>query len=253
MSTTALAPVPEVKFANRYRGSHGVVPHEHSGTELVLLLKGRCRIEVTGMTVLEGGPGDLFVLPARVPHDQQDEGEVETVYADFTVPSRHFSERPRVIPVPLDSWTARLLAQLADVEREHLPPEVRSGLALALMGHLAHLEQREEAHRALHPGVARALRRMEDDLLEELTVGDLARAAGLSSSHLTALFRQHLGCGPMAWRQKQRLELACRLLRNAQLSVADVATSCGYQDTNYFARLFRQAYGCSPTTWRKTN
>jgi AraC-like DNA-binding protein len=246
-----LAPVPEVMYANRYRGSKGVIMHEHAGTEVVLVLRGRCRIQVADIIQLEGGPGTLFVLPARVQHDQQDEGEVETIYADFTVPARHFSERPRTIAVPPDSWTATWLAQLTELQREHLPSEVRSGLGLALMSHISHLEQRDEAHRALHPGVAKALRRMEEDLLEELTVGDLARAAGLSASHLTALFRQHLGCGPMAWQQKQRLELACRLLRNAYLAIADVAASSGYPDTNYFARLFRQAYGCSPTAWRR--
>lgn len=252
MPTAVLAPVPEVRFANRYRGSEGVIPHEHTCTEAVLVLRGRCRIRVAG-SVLEGSVGTLFVLPARVPHDQEDEGEVETLYVEFTAPARHFSERPRVIPVPLDSWAATWLTQLVELEHEHLPPAVRRGLGLAMIGHLAHLEQRDEMHRALHPGVAKALQRMEDDLLEDLTVGDLARSAGLSASHLTALFRQHLGCGPMAWRQKQRLELACRLLRNVYLAVSDVAASCGYQDTNYFSRLFRQAYGCSPTAWQRRN
>ena len=79
----------------------------------------------------------------------------------------------------------------------------------------------------------------------------LARASALSASHLAALFRQHLGCAPMAWLQQQRLELACRLLRNAYLSVAEVAAACGYPDANYFARLFRQRHGCTPGAWRR--
>ena len=126
----------------------------------------------------------------------------------------------------------------------------RSGLALALIAHLNHFEKRDEAHRALPPGVVAALRLMEEDLRVERTVDELARACGLSASHLAALFRRHLGCAPMAWLQQQRLELACRLLRNAYLSVAEVAVACGYQDANYFARLFRQRLGCSPRAWR---
>lgn len=245
-----LAPVPEVKFANRYRGDQGVVLHEHVGTEIVLVLHGRCRVRVRGET-LEAGAGELLVLPARAPHDQEDEGEVETLYVEFTAPARQFSERPRVISAPLDSWAATWLEHLVQLEREHLPAPVRNGLALALLAHISHLEQRDEMHRALHPGVARALQRMEADLLEDLSVGDLARAAGISPSHLTTLFREQLGCSPMAWLQKQRLELACRLLRNAYLSVADVGSSCGYPDTSYFARLFRREYGRSPSGWRQ--
>jgi AraC family transcriptional regulator len=92
---------------------------------------------------------------------------------------------------------------------------------------------------------------MEEDLRAELTMSDLARASGLSTSHLTALFREHLGSAPMAWLQQQRLELACRLLRNGHLSVVEVAVACGYHDANYFARLFRQRHGCSPAAWRR--
>jgi AraC-like DNA-binding protein len=247
---TLLAPVPAVTFANRYQGSQGVVMHQHDGIELVLVLRGRCRIHV-GDQALAAGAGELFVLPARVPHDQEDHGEVETLYVEFTAPARQFSERPRVLPVPLGSWAATWIKQLVALDREPVPPPVRSGLALALVAHLNHLESRDEAHRAMPPGVVAALRLMEEDLRADLAMDDLARASGLSASHLAALFRRHLGCAPMAWLQRQRLELACRLLRNAYMSVAEVAAACGYQDANYFARLFRQCRGCSPNAWRR--
>jgi len=82
-------------------------------------------------------------------------------------------------------------------------------------------------------------------------VNDLARVAELSPSHLTALFRSHVGCGPLAFVQRQRLERACRMLRNEYVSVAETADACGYADANYFSRLFRQTYQCSPSEWRK--
>jgi AraC-like DNA-binding protein/mannose-6-phosphate isomerase-like protein (cupin superfamily) len=247
---TLLAPVPAVTFSNRYVGAKGVVVHEHDGIELVHVLRGRCRITVAGQQ-FAAGPGELFVLPARVPHDQYDEGEVETYYVEFTVPARHFSDRPRVLPAPPGSLVATWIRQLVALDREPVPPAVRSGLALALITQLNHLEQRVESQRAMPPGVIAALRLMEEDLKAERTVDGLARAAGLSASHLTALFRRHLGRPPLAWLQQQRLELACRLLRNDYLSVVEVAEACGYLDANYFTRLFRQRHGCAPRDWRR--
>lgn len=247
---TLLAPIPSVTFSNRYQGSRGVVMHEHTGIELVLVLRGRCRIHV-GNELLTAGVGELFVLPAGVPHDQEDHGEVETLYVEFTAPDRLFIDRPRVLPAPPGGLAATWIRQLVALDAAPVPPAVRSGLALALIAHLNHLEERDEAQRAMPAGVVAALRLMEKDLKAELTMDDLARASALSASHLTALFRRHLGCAPMAWLQEQRLELACRLLRNAYLSVAEVATGCGYPDANYFARLFRQRHGCSPRDWRK--
>jgi AraC-like DNA-binding protein len=250
MRAPSLAPVPVVHSAGRYSGSRGVAFHGHPGAEVVLVVRGRCAIRV-GDDRLSAAAGEAFVLPARLPHAQDDDGEVETIYANLTVPIRRFSDRARTLPMPLGGAAAGWLAQLADFQRAALPPTVLGGLALALVEYLAHGERAAANHRALHPGVARAVRRMEDDLLEDLTVADLARAAGLSVSHLTALFNAQLGCPPMAWLQRERLALACRLLRNAYLSVADVAASCGYPDANYFTRLFRQVHGCSPSAWRQ--
>lgn len=245
-----LAHIPSVTFSNRYVGSHGVVMHEHAGIELVLVLRGRCRIHV-GNEILSAGVGELLVLPALVPHDQEDHGEVETLYVEFTAPARLFSEHPRVLPAPPGGLAAIWIRQLVALDAAPVPPPVRSGLALALISHLNHLEERDEAQRAMPPGVVAALRLMEGDLKLERTMDELARAAGLSTSHLAALFRRHLGCAPMAWLQEQRLDLACRLLRNDYLSVGDVAIACGYQDANYFARLFRKRHGCSPRDWRR--
>lgn len=250
MSTATLAPVPIVHFSGRFAGDRDVLFHEHAGTELVLVTSGACGVDVAGKR-LDGKAGDLFVLPAKVQHNQVADGVATTVYCDVSVPAKALPETPRVITVGLNGLLHGWLEQLAQLQREPVSPAVRGGLALAVIETLNGIERREAHHRALHPGLVRALRRIETDLLEEMTVADLARSAGLSQSHLTALFRERFACGPLAYLQRQRLELACRLLRNDYLSIADVAASCGYADANYFARLFRQTFDCSPRTWRE--
>ncbi len=245
-----LAPVPVVHFAGRFAGAGDVPFHDHPGTEVVLVTAGRCAVRVQE-AVLEAQAGDLFVLPARVPHNQEGRGgEARTTYANFTLPPRAFSERPRLLGVGAGGPLATWMEQLADLQREDVPAIMRGALALAVVEAVNHAEHRADRQRALHPGLVAAVRRLEQDLLEDVSVADLARATGLSPSHLTALFRARFHCGPIAYRQKQRLELACRLLRNSYLSVAEVGASCGYADANYFARQFRQEYGCSPRAWR---
>lgn len=242
--------MPFVIFANRYRGRNGVVPHQHVGTELILVMHGRCRIGVAGST-FEAGVDDVIVLPAGVPHEQTDEGEVETRYVEFEVSRRIFSDQPRVLHADREGCVETWFQQLVDLESRPVPTALRGGLCLALLEFLTYAERRDDAHRDLPPGLTSALRLMERDLLAPLTVDDLCRAAGLSASHLTALFRTHIGCGPMAWLQRQRLELACRLLRNHQLAVAEVASASGFSDANFFTRQFRKRYGCTPSTWRR--
>ncbi len=223
--------------------------HQHLGLEIVLVTRGSCAVHV-GAVTLRATTGEAFVLPANKPHNQLDEGTVDTVYANFDLRLGDFPSEPRVLAMPVDGLAAGWLGQLADLQTQPLPPTVRSGLALALIDTLAQGEHHRARQRMLHPGLVKAMQRIESDHLEDLTVNDLARAAELSPSHLTALFRQHVGCAPLAYAQRQRLELAARLLRNAYLSIAEVADACGYADANYFSRLFRQTHHCSPSAWR---
>jgi AraC-like DNA-binding protein len=47
------------------------------------------------------------------------------------------------------------------------------------------------------------------------------------------------------------LTRACRLLRRTTDSVADIATSVGYQNLSNFNRQFLRAYGMTPRQYRK--
>jgi transcriptional regulator GlxA family with amidase domain len=75
--------------------------------------------------------------------------------------------------------------------------------------------------------------------------------AGVSPSHLRALFHRHLAVSPSEHQVRLRLDLAAKLLRSSYLSMAEVAAAVGWQDANYFARRFAQFHGKRPRAWRQ--
>jgi transcriptional regulator GlxA family with amidase domain len=91
---------------------------------------------------------------------------------------------------------------------------------------------------------------LETNLHQALTLRSVARAVGVSASHLSALFAAQCGVGPMHYLQRLRVERACWLLSNPYLRIHEVAEACGYEDVNYFTRLFRRSLGISPGHWR---
>jgi AraC-like DNA-binding protein len=86
---------------------------------------------------------------------------------------------------------------------------------------------------------------------EPLAVDDLARAAGLSRAHFSREFRRAFGESPHAYLLTRRLERAAALLRNTDLSVADICLSVGLQSVGSFTSSFTRTYGVAPTTYRK--
>jgi len=102
-----------------------------------------------------------------------------------------------------------------------------------------------------HPAVLEAVRLLAQDLTEEWTMTLLARRTGVSTAHLSRLFRRQMGVPPMAYLHQQRLEQAAHLLLHTAWPIVRVAHHVGFNDQNYFARCFKRYYGLSATAYRQ--
>ncbi len=101
--------------------------------------------------------------------------------------------------------------------------------------------------------VERVCRMVERSVAEgaSLTQSSLARALGISTSHLSRVFRQSTGETFERYLVQRRVELAQRLLLDPAHNVSTVAQQCGFKDASYFARVFRRVVGCSPAEYSR--
>jgi AraC family transcriptional regulator len=86
---------------------------------------------------------------------------------------------------------------------------------------------------------------------DELTLADLAGAAGLSTAHFSQLFRKSTGESPHKFVLRLRVEQAKKMLCTPGARVLDVAVACGFKTQQHFARVFRYLCGASPTEYRR--
>ena len=85
---------------------------------------------------------------------------------------------------------------------------------------------------------------------ERLSVEALARQTGYSESRISHLFTEVTGKSPMRYLNDIRLKASRELLLSTQLSVGEIAATCGFEDPLYYSRRFRKHYGMSPTEYR---
>jgi AraC family transcriptional regulator, arabinose operon regulatory protein len=83
-----------------------------------------------------------------------------------------------------------------------------------------------------------------------LSLAALARTAGLSPSHFSALFRAATGGGVVEYTKRLRMARARELLITSSRDIGDIAEAVGYPDAFYFSRQFRTVHGCSPSEYR---
>jgi AraC-like DNA-binding protein len=85
---------------------------------------------------------------------------------------------------------------------------------------------------------------------EPLTVGDLARTAGLSKAHFSREFRRAFGESPHAYLLTRRLERAASLLVTTDYSVAEISLAIGLRSVGSFTTSFKRIYGATPGAYR---
>jgi AraC-like DNA-binding protein len=85
---------------------------------------------------------------------------------------------------------------------------------------------------------------------EPLTVGDLARAAGLSRAHFSREFRRAFGEPPHQYLLTRRLERAASLLRNTDRPVTEICFAVGLRSLGSFTTSFTRVYAASPAAYR---
>jgi AraC-like DNA-binding protein len=100
------------------------------------------------------------------------------------------------------------------------------------------------------PVVGRAMALLHEKPVQSWSLGGLAREAGVSRSVLAARFTTLVGCAPMQYLARWRVQLAARLLADGQVKVSAVARDVGYESEAAFSRAFKRISGIPPAEWR---
>lgn len=131
-----------------------------------------------------------------------------------------------------------------------IPVRDEDGRVIGLIGiskDLTALASRDE----LPPTIALALGYLEESFDEPVSPSSLAKKAGMSVTRFARVIKRIHGISPMQFIAKTRITAGCRLLRETDSSIAEIASSCGFSDHSAFTRAFRVITGHSPSEYRR--
>jgi AraC-like DNA-binding protein len=154
-------------------------------------------------------------------------------------------DRPALVT---DPECVAQLAALIDHWRRPVGLIGREAVPHSLLGRLfggaIPLGRARSSGRSLAP----ARRYLHAHLGELIPTAVLAEMIGLAESHFIRAFHLEFGLPPHAYHLRLRLAHAVELL-SCGLSVAMVASECGFADQSHLSRKFKEVYGLTPAAW----
>ncbi|WP_334177674.1 AlkA N-terminal domain-containing protein [Pseudoxanthomonas sp.] len=99
--------------------------------------------------------------------------------------------------------------------------------------------------------VARALKMIDQGVLVDTSLADLAAKMGLGERQLRRLFSERLGATPNEVHGTRRLLFAKQLLTETMLPITQVALAAGFGSLTRFNTAFREEYRMAPRDLRK--
>ena len=101
------------------------------------------------------------------------------------------------------------------------------------------------------PPLARALAALHARPAYPWTAEALAKEAGLSRSAFAERFGSTLSMPPISYLTRWRMLLAGQRLRESSETIAQIASSVGYESESTFSRAFTREMGFAPGAWRR--
>lgn len=86
---------------------------------------------------------------------------------------------------------------------------------------------------------------------EPITVQEIADFLGLNRSYLTEVFVREVHISPHQFLVNYRMAKASEFLMYTDVSMENIAYSCGYANLSSFSKAFKKIVGCSPAVYRR--
>ncbi len=91
---------------------------------------------------------------------------------------------------------------------------------------------------------------IEEHILEDILVDDLARLVFLSTSHFKKKFKNYTSFAPHDYIMRAKIDLAKDMLRYTHNSVTNISFDLNFSSSQFFCKVFKKYTGRSPKEYR---
>lgn len=248
--------------ANRSMGYESVLKHSHSFVELVYIENGEGTQKLGTGQKMTLQKGDVFIIVDDTQHSIRPTCEE----SEFRIINIFFEKEEidvdydLLMPIQPKNFAAHhpIVKYINECINEY---ETKSeGYAMKMKGFIylilaEYISFNQDRHcvrgRPIGTNYVReATRYIHENYNKKLTLRMIAEKIGVTSGYLQRLFRETCDTSVIEYLLRYRMENACKMLMETEMSIQEVSMEIGYSDVKNFYYRFKKIFGVTPTQYR---
>lgn len=101
-----------------------------------------------------------------------------------------------------------------------------------------------------HQTVNKVIMYIDDEVETDLSVEDIAQHFSISTSHLSRIFKEHVGITLVEYLNVRRVEESQYFLRHTNKSISNISEQFHFCNQSYYTRIFKKYVGLTPKHFR---
>ena len=222
--------------------------HTHKNYEIMMYLDGEGYMN-TDQGRIPFCPGTIIIIPPSVKHGSVSQNgfkniSIEGEFGRFF----HFNEVKALSDN--EAQEGKALSQIIYANRYGKSNYI-SSLCTA---YVCFLMQQFEADSAIQKAVQKIITEISGNAFDsQINIAQILEKSGYSEDYIRSCFKEITGKTPNEFLTDIRIKHACFLIDiySHNLSLSEIAESCGYLDYVYFSKKFKSVMGVSPREYKK--
>lgn len=235
-----------------------LLPHSHGETELMYFYRAdNCRYLCGGKTITCSSRDALIINPGEI-HSCTSWGEnciaACLVINTAMLPAmsvKYVNYAVKISDAALSVCFEKLKETLADTAMNFGEKECRIySIVYDIFANLSN-HSTADCRRITRPDIDEILKFIDANISDNITLDMLAKKCHLSKDRFYHIFKEYTGVTPIKYISKQRIQKACELLKNSDMSVQEIACECNFCTSSYFSKKFTEYMHVTPKKYRK--
>lgn len=254
---------PFIKYDDMSRDFGMSDAHYHNFYEVYYMVNGKCRFSVENH-IYTLNKYDMLIIPPGLIHKADDYPQMSNrIILHFPKNALNIELKKRLdtfrnnsFYTPRDhSHIHNLLKKMhAELKSDDSISDAMSFCYLALLvEYIVRNESFAKQSTVQNPSL-----QLTEDIMDyiiknfnrDISVTDISSHFGYTPSYISTLFKTSSGIGIKEFITLQRIKNAEYMLAKSDKPITQIATECGFDDSNYFSTVFRKTHAISPREYR---